>query len=165
MAGYAEQSGTWNAQNLAALENLVAYLVAKYNIPIVHPTGDASTYPQCRFAEIGLIGHSQLQPGCNGFATKSDPGSYFPWASLVQNIQAKVGAPRFTGVGGGALQPPINGQFKIEILSSQSQVTIQASDDLVNWTDVETVSMVNGQAVFTDPAAGAHAQRFYRPKP
>ncbi len=92
MAGFAEQSSTWNPQNLAALENLVTYLAAKYSsIHIVHPEGDASTYPQCLFTESGLLGHSQIQPGCNSFGTKTDPGSYFPWTTFVQSVQAKAG--------------------------------------------------------------------------
>ena len=166
MAGYAEQAGTWTAQNLTALENLVAYLVGKYNIPVVHPSGDASAYPQCLYTGAGLVAHSQLQPGCNGYATKSDPGPYFPWTSFVQNVQAKSSPPRITGVGGGALQPPSNGSFQFEIaVPNRTQVTVQASGDMVNWLDAGVVPIVNGKGVFTDPTAGARTQRFYRTKP
>ncbi|MEK7676360.1 MAG: N-acetylmuramoyl-L-alanine amidase, partial [Verrucomicrobiota bacterium] len=122
MGGFANDSGTWNPQNLAALENLVAYLVTKpgHNIPIVHPVGDACSYPSTEYTETGLVGHSQIQPspcypktvGGITYSQKSDPGTYFPWATFVQEVQAKVGAPlRYTLAltpspsGGGSVTP------------------------------------------------------------
>lgn len=45
MVGFANESSTWNARNLAALEDLVVYLVKKFEtIPVVHPSGDACSY-------------------------------------------------------------------------------------------------------------------------
>lgn len=101
MVGLHDQKSTWNAQNLDALENLTAYLVKKYSIPIVHPQGDASTYPKCLFTESGLIGHSQIQPepGCNAYKAKPDPGPYFPWERFVQNVQTKVSSKSSSQVG------------------------------------------------------------------
>ena len=164
MVGFADQASTWNPQNLAALENLVAYLVTKYNLQCTHPAGDASTYPNCLFTENGLIGHSQIQPGCNGYALKTDPGPYFPWATFVQDVQGKVGVrPVLTGVGGGPLAPPSNGQIQLQISApSQRTTIIQWSGDLVHWTDIGSVT---GTAVFTDPNAGMRPIGFYRPKP
>jgi hypothetical protein len=61
--------------------------------------------------------------------------------------------PIFTGGGGGGLQPPSNGQFRFEITApNQMQITVQASDDLVNWSDIGTSNIVNGKTMFTDPA-------------
>ncbi len=167
IAGFAAQASTWNAQNLAALENLVAYLVTNYGIPVVHPAGDASTYPQCRFTEAGLIAHSQLQPGCNEFTTKPDPGPHFSWSTLVQNVQAKVTGPRIAGIGGGGLQPPSNGQFQFEVSApGLPQVIVQVADEPSGpWTDYKTVTVSQGKGLFNDEEAGTHGKRFYRPKP
>ena len=95
----------------------------------------------------------------NGSGTSGNSGTI----SLTTTGGAPA-APTFTGVGGGPLQPPRNGQFQIEVHSDQAQMTIQASDDLVNWADAGIVTFVNGKAIFTDTNAGAHAKRFYRPK-
>ncbi len=162
MAGYAEQQGTWNAQNLASLKKLVAYLVVKYNIPNVHPSGDGSAYPSCLFTESGLVAHSQIQPGCNSYALKTDPGLYFPWATFLADVQALVDAPHFAAVGGAG----ISGQFQIQVSTpSQQAITIQASDDLLNWIDVGVMNVNEGKSVFSDTDAGAHTKgRFYRPK-
>ena len=55
MVVFAGQAETWNAQNLASLRKLVAYLIMKYpTIPASHPFVDAKTYPQCLFTEAGL---------------------------------------------------------------------------------------------------------------
>ncbi len=91
MVGYAGQSSTWNPENLAALENLVAWLATQYPIPIQHPAGDASSYPNCRYNEPGFVAHSQVQSdSCTGFGVKADPGPYFPWTTFVENVQAKA---------------------------------------------------------------------------
>jgi uncharacterized repeat protein (TIGR03803 family) len=83
----------------------------------------------------------------------------------VSELNQLVIRTRFTGVGSGRLQPPSNGQFQFEVHSVEQQVTIQASDDMLGWTDVGIVNLVNGQAVFTDSNAGTHSNRFYRRKP
>ena len=70
-----------------------------------------------------------------------------------------------TGIGGGLVQPPNSGTFQVEVHSSQAQVTVQVSDDMVHWTDLNTVNIVNGKAVLLDGNAGAHTERFYRLKP
>ncbi len=97
MAGFASSATTWNTQNMAALANLVAYLSAKYNIKIIHPSGDACSYPDTWFTETGLVGHSQVQPSpaypktVNGdlYADKYDPGVNFPWTTFVAAVQSK----------------------------------------------------------------------------
>jgi hypothetical protein len=72
----------------------------------------------------------------------------------------------FTGIGGGPLQPPANGQFQMEVHSSEPQLTIQASSDLMeaDWVDVATVNLANGTAIFTDTNA-VSTIKFYRLKP
>jgi len=74
--------------------------------------------------------------------------------------------PSFAGPGGNSLQPPSNGKFQMQISAPRGrQVTVQASDDLSNWTDVVTVPIVQGQGTFTDTNADSHRARFYRAKP
>ena len=74
--------------------------------------------------------------------------------------------PSCIGIDGGKLQPPSNGQFQMGISAPRrQQVTVQASDDMINWVDIATVPIVQGQGAFTDTSAGAHNSRFYRAKP
>jgi uncharacterized repeat protein (TIGR01451 family) len=85
------------------------------------------------------------------------------WA--VTDYLSATTTPTFTGVDGGGLQAPNNGQFQVQVNSSQPTVTIQASADLMNWTDVGTLTIVDGKAVFTDTNPGAYLDRFFRLKP
>jgi GH25 family lysozyme M1 (1,4-beta-N-acetylmuramidase) len=72
--------------------------------------------------------------------------------------------PLLTGIGGSLSSG--SGQFQVEVSApSQQQVIMQASDDLVSWTDIGAVIMINGKATFTDPDTALHPTRFYRPKP
>ena len=82
------------------------------------------------------------------------------------SVPRSASGPSFVGMDGGALVPPQDGRFQFMIIApDRTDVTIQASDDLVNWTDVETVPIINGLGTFTDPDAGAHPIHFYRPAP
>ena len=85
MAGVASDPDTWNAANIAALENLVAWLVDTYNIEVVHAAGDAYAYPGDEYNAAGIVAHSQIQPW-----NRTDPGPHFPWASFIANVQSKV---------------------------------------------------------------------------
>jgi hypothetical protein len=40
--------------------------------------------------------------------------------------------------------------------------TVQASTNLVNWTNIVSVVNTNGMVPFTDPASANYKQRFYR---
>src|SRR3954464_5593828 len=60
--GYAGQASTWNSQNLPALEKLVAYLAYTFKVPVVHPGGDANSYPNQQLNEKGIVAHGQVQP-------------------------------------------------------------------------------------------------------
>jgi hypothetical protein len=74
--------------------------------------------------------------------------------------------PSFSGAGGTNLQPPTNGQFQMQVSAPRrQQVTVQASDDLVSWTDIQTVQISQGQGTFIDTNAGQYSARFYRAKP
>jgi GH25 family lysozyme M1 (1,4-beta-N-acetylmuramidase) len=74
--------------------------------------------------------------------------------------------PSFAGENGGPLTPPSGGQFKFKLSSAFiQQVVVQASDDLKSWTDVRTLTFVDGQTAFTDTNAASHEARFYRLKP
>ena len=70
-----------------------------------------------------------------------------------------------TGIGGGPVLPPNGGIFQLEFHSSQSQVMIQVSDDMVHWIDVGTFNIIAGKTYFIDGSASANAKRFYRLKP
>jgi len=98
MVGYANKASTWNTENLDSLENLVAYLVKKYHIQIIHPSADACSYPDTWYTEAGIVGHYQIQPSpCYSktvdgvtYDHRSDPGPFFLWATFVDAVRAKV---------------------------------------------------------------------------
>ena len=55
-----------------------------------------------------------------------------------------------------------NNQFQLALCGpSTSNVTVQASDDLANWTNLATVTLTNGVGRFVDEAPDPR-QRFYR---
>jgi hypothetical protein len=93
-------------------------------------------------------------------------------ASVTGDTDSAVATASFTiiplaitGIAGGPLQPPSSGIFEFEIHSSRAQETVQTSDDLVNWADAGTVSILNSTGFFVDGSAGANAKHFYRLKP
>ena len=55
IVGFAGQASTWNAQNLAAVQNLVAWLAWKYDVPVVHPAGNAYDYPNDQLNVSGIV--------------------------------------------------------------------------------------------------------------
>lgn len=127
MAGFAGQANTWNPQNLGALENLVAYLVQKYGIPINHPAGSATNHPpNYYYNQPGLVAHAQIQDGSNDFEFRSDPGPHFPWATFVQNVQAKVAGnsdtinPSIVALGASPSSAVLGSSFTINYTVSDS---------------------------------------------
>jgi len=112
IVGFAGQAGTWNAQNVAAVERLVAWLAWKYDVPVVRPAGDAYDYPNDQMNAPGIVAHGQIQPW-----NRTDPGPYFPWASFLANVQKIIND---------AAQPPFKGvPFAV---GSGITTTIQAED-------------------------------------
>jgi hypothetical protein len=97
----------------------------------------------------------------NGWAIYAGVADYYGFSPVPRP------GPVFTGVGGGGIQPPGSGQFQFQIIApTLEQVTVQACDDLHNWTDLSTLPTINGQCTFVDPNAGNHTQqRYYRLKP
>ncbi|MEM6332244.1 MAG: N-acetylmuramoyl-L-alanine amidase [Planctomycetota bacterium] len=92
MVGDANDPDTWTQENLAALYDLSAWLVAVFpDIPIEHPMGNAYDYPGDFYDEPGLVAHGQIQPW-----NRTDPGPYFPWDEYVSEVEARVPEP---GVG------------------------------------------------------------------
>ena len=91
VVGYSNQASTWNEAVRGSLVNLVAALAKEYGIPVVHPGGNASTYPSLLFDEPGIVGHNQIQPGGNGYSFRSDPGQYFDWNGLIADVQSRIG--------------------------------------------------------------------------
>jgi hypothetical protein len=125
----------------------------------VFSSGANSFTPANWLALIAFLGPAPVYYWTLGTTDPSQQTTYATWQPFTV-------APIFNGVGGGALQPPSNGQFQLQIAApNQSQITVQVSDDLINWTDAQTLNVINGQASFSDPNAGLHAKRFYRSKP
>jgi N-acetyl-anhydromuramyl-L-alanine amidase AmpD len=85
MVGYANQPSTWNDHNLKSLVELLAWLVTAYDIPLVHPTGNAYDFPNDEFNQPGLVAHGQVQPW-----NRTDPGPYFPWSQVLSATQARI---------------------------------------------------------------------------
>ncbi|KAF0246444.1 MAG: N-acetylmuramoyl-L-alanine [Planctomycetota bacterium] len=82
-AGFAGKAGTWTPELVDALAALVAYLCDAYAVSAVHPAGNAYSYADSKYKGVGLVGHNQVQPW-----DRTDPGSYFPWSSLVEKVIA-----------------------------------------------------------------------------
>lgn len=101
-AGWASKPETWNEANLDALAHLVAWLCEKYDVPVGHPPGDAKTSGGW-YGEPGIVGHNQVQTSGSAagttYATKTDPGPYFPWDDFVAAVKAKIGPPPAAPVG------------------------------------------------------------------
>jgi len=130
------------------------------------PTGDAGyilpwstwTFQQYKIDNDGAT--------CLGVPGAVDLDSFNGDSNALLALKIHPGTVKFTGAGGGAIQPPINDQFQMQISSPGSQqVIIQASDELATWTDVATVGITNGTGIFTDTNTSAHTKRFYRAKP
>lgn len=95
----------------------------------------------------------------NGWAIYAGVADYYGFSPTPRT------APVLTGIGGGGIQPPSNGQFQFQIIApTMHEVTVQACDDLSTWSDHSTLSLINGQCIFVDPNASGHTQRYYRLK-
>ena len=89
MVGFASQPSTWNEQNLAALTDLLDWIVSAYpTIPLTHPSGDAYDFRGDRFDQPGLVAHGQVQPW-----NRSDPGPFFPWNDVIADVEAALAVP------------------------------------------------------------------------
>ncbi|MEM8947203.1 MAG: N-acetylmuramoyl-L-alanine amidase [Planctomycetota bacterium] len=88
MVGFAGMASTWNEKNLAALTELLSWIVTAYpEIPIVRPEGNAYDFPNDRYDAPGIVAHSQVQPW-----NKSDPGRFFPWEDVLADVASRVAA-------------------------------------------------------------------------
>jgi len=76
------------------VQNLVAWLAWKYDVPVVHPAGNAYDYPNDQLNVSGIVAHGQVQPW-----NRTDPGPYFPWDSFISNVRKiidQAAQPPFT---------------------------------------------------------------------
>jgi N-acetylmuramoyl-L-alanine amidase len=87
MVGYAGNPSTWNENNLGALSDLLAWLVTAYDVSLTHPSGNAYDFSNDRYNRTGLVAHGQVQPW-----NRTDPGSFFPWESILVDVQQKISA-------------------------------------------------------------------------
>jgi GH25 family lysozyme M1 (1,4-beta-N-acetylmuramidase) len=105
-----------------------------------------------------------LPNGCPGITGNIDLDSFNGTLDALQALTIHASSVRFTGVGGGAIQPPKDGVFQLEISAPCHQIIVQVSDDLATWTDLATVPITGGKGTLTDASAGGQ-KRFYRQKP
>ena len=87
-AGYAGKASTWTPALLDSLTKLVAWLCQEYDVPAVHPSGNAYDYSDDKYKATGLVAHGQIQPW-----NRTDPGAYFPWSSFVEDVNALLVPP------------------------------------------------------------------------
>jgi hypothetical protein len=95
-----------------------------------------------------------------------DPLSIVIWNSLdTAQTQGQ------TAWGGTLIQLPLLGVgnpavssngFNLVVSGQIGLYGIQASDDLLTWTTIGTVTNSTGQTIFTDLTFSAHSQRYYR---
>ncbi len=147
--------------NQAFLANLDASLAQKYDLWVAKFTENPeSAVPVAPWN--GWIAFQYSQSGSVAGITPVDL-NVFQGTSAEFQSRLVIATPQLTGLGGGGVLPPINGQFQCEVSApSQRQVVIQGCEDLVNWVDLSPVVIVNGKGTFTD--ANAHQKMFYRPK-
>ncbi len=150
--------------NQSFLVNLQSSIAQKYDLWVAkfteNPESAVSVTPWSDWTAF-----QYSQSGSVGGISPVDLNVFRGTLAEFQN-RLVIPMPQITGIGGGGIQPPSNGQFQFEVSApSQQQVILQASDDLATWTDVGAVIIVNGKATFTDSDANAHPKRFYRPKP
>ena len=65
-----------------------------YDIPLVHPGGDAYDFPNSTYNETGLVAHGQVQPW-----NRTDPGPFFPWDQVLVGTQQRIDAVPEPGAG------------------------------------------------------------------
>ncbi|QDU32008.1 N-acetylmuramoyl-L-alanine amidase A [Poriferisphaera corsica] len=81
--------------NLDTLADVVAYYVQRYDIPLIHPEGEAAWHKEngevvrdIDFNQAGLVGHGQVQPW-----NRRDPGAMFPWEELISRVESRIPEP------------------------------------------------------------------------
>jgi N-acetylmuramoyl-L-alanine amidase len=94
MVGFSRNPSTWNSDNLAALMDLLAWLVTAYDIPLTHPGGDAFDTLNNTYDLPGIVGHGQVQPW-----NRIGPGPFFPWDQMLAGTQQRIDAVPEPGVG------------------------------------------------------------------
>ncbi len=95
-AGFASSSLTWRPELLAALTQLVAYLADRYAVPVVHPSGNATSSGGW-YSGIGIVGHDQVQTSGSAagstYGVRTDPGPYFPWSTFIADVRQQLAPP------------------------------------------------------------------------
>ena len=140
---------------------LDASLAQKYDLWIANPTGDPDSPANLTPWTSRVLQQYDWHGSVTGIPDQVDLDVFH--GGLQEFMSALVIPPVRLG---GNLQPPSNGQFQFEISApGVQQLILQASDDLIHWTDLSPVPLTAGQGIFTDSTAGAHGARFYRAKP
>jgi hypothetical protein len=152
---------TWNA---GGAPNPKIYIAAKAapvpgvdKLVVLNNPGGVSTFTPSLAAwaaavnTLGVAANYYWTIG-SGDATKRE--IYAEWRAFKVN-------PTVTG---GKIVGSNDFQFQI-IAPQQLAVVVQASTDLVQWVDIETVQNTGGTVQFTDDSGDGTGWRFYRIKP
>jgi hypothetical protein len=84
----------------------------------------------------------------------------------TQTATTNVIPPRLSGIGGGPLLSPTNGQFVFEVSSAtQPQVIVQSGTNLLSWTNAGTVTLFHSHGTFTETNVAGLGKKFYRSHP
>lgn len=100
VAGYSKNQSTWSDQVVNALIGLLKYLTKEYNIPIAYEGLRPGTYAgvrtegtgEQRKLQSGIIAHNKSRaPDENGNIIRYDPGIYFPWDRIREQLESDSG--------------------------------------------------------------------------
>jgi hypothetical protein len=137
--------------------------------PLGTPSDSTLTWQNWRFKQYATDSttYPSGPPGaCPGISGQVDLNSFQGGLSDLIALTHPAPTPLFGGLGGGPITPPLDGSFVLEInLPGASQIVVQASEDLITWTDVARLSRTGCKFVYVDIEASSHTKRYYRVKP
>jgi uncharacterized membrane protein/N-acetyl-anhydromuramyl-L-alanine amidase AmpD len=181
VVGYSSDSATWTPTVYEYLRKLVDYLASRFSIPLVHPSGDAQSYPKLMYDQPGIVGHQQVQPIANPsypWSAKPDPGPHFNWSAFMDSVAAGYQQAQLEIRSSGSGVSPSQymralglrttladsladgPSLRIE-LPVERYIVIESSSDLVTWTVEDIINPAEG---ISDVPLRLHqdASRMYR---
>ena len=94
------------------------------------------------------------------------PKNFFSSAVTQLNGEPTSGNPVITNPANDIVAPSPNqtpGQFQLRIRGQPGQrFLVQSSGDLIKWTDLETVKLIEDTYEFADPTSDNSNAKFYR---
>ncbi|MBI3414494.1 MAG: hypothetical protein HY043_04100 [Verrucomicrobia bacterium] len=83
--------------------------------------------------------------------------------NLKLDLETISGVPVTLGFVAGSARVTPGGFFEADVYGpANASVSIQTSDDLLNWTLAATIKLTGAATHFTDTKSGTHSRRFYR---